>query len=69
MFCLTLRSKGCLKRTLRLFYDNLKGKKGCLFLSYILVFPQSGQNKSSVENKTTSLSEVSQSVTDVLYAN
>lgn len=46
-----------------------QGKKGCLFLNYIIVFPWSGQNKISVENKPTLLSEVSQSVTGTLYAN
>lgn len=69
MFYLTLSSRGCLTRTLRLLYYYFKGKKGCLFLNYIIVFPWSGQNKISVENKPTLLSEVSQSVTGTLYAN
>ena len=68
-FCLILKHRGCLKRTLRQFYDYFNGKKCYLFLSYILVFPWSSQKKISVENKTMVLLEVSRSVTDMLYVN
>lgn len=41
-----------------------------LFISKLYIsFSFSGRDKISVENKTTLLSEVYQSVTEVLYAN